>query len=135
MTAHVLKLEREDKQAFATAVRRVCPLDDSDLAAIFSLMHVRELSRGEHFLRAGEQAREVCLVRHGLLREHFVLADGSERTKAFVLEGELSGSWADLLARGPSRAFIVAEEEVRLLCVPFQAWQHVAANVAAWARF
>jgi CRP-like cAMP-binding protein len=125
----------QDRRLFAATVRRLGPLEDSSLHAVFSLMRVRELRRGEYFLRAGERASEVTLVARGLLREHFVLPDGSERTKAFVAEGELSGSWADLLADGPSRAFIVADEGVRLLCAPFAAWRDVAARDPAWARY
>lgn len=89
-----------DRRLFSSAVRRLCPLDDSSLGAVFSLLRACQLARGEYFLRAGERATEVTLVVRGLLREHFVLPDGSERTKAFVAEGELSGSWADLLGDG-----------------------------------
>jgi hypothetical protein len=49
------------------------------------------------------------------------MSRGVERTKAFVLSGELTGSLADLLAGGPSKAYIVADEPSRLLVVGYSA--------------
>jgi CRP-like cAMP-binding protein len=123
-----------DAQLYARAMRRVAPLSDDDIAAGFALARVRELTRGEHLLRAGDPARDVAVVVRGLLREHFLLADGSERTKAFVLEGELSGSLADLLSESPARAYIVAEEPCRLLVVDFAESAALATQSPAWAQ-
>lgn len=129
-----MKPTARDAQLYASAMRRVAPLSDQDVAAGLALVRVRVLARGEHFLRAGDQARDVAVVVTGLLREHFLLADGSERTKAFVLEGELSGSLADLLSDSPARAYIVAEEPSRLLVVDFAASSALAAESPAWAQ-
>lgn len=127
-----MTLTVHDQAVYAAAMRRVSPLTDADIRAGLSLVRVRELSRGEHLLRAGDVARDAAVVVSGLLREHFLLADGSERTKAFVLEGELSGSLADLLSSAPARAYIVAEEPCRLLVVDFAASTALAARSPAW---
>ncbi|MBK7151098.1 MAG: Crp/Fnr family transcriptional regulator [Sandaracinaceae bacterium] len=129
-----MKPSARDAQLYARAMRHVAPLSDDEIAAGLVLVRVRELARGEHLLRAGDPARDVAVVVTGLLREHFLLADGSERTKAFVLEGELSGSLADLLSESPARAYIVAEEPCRLLVVDFAESAALAAKSPAWAQ-
>lgn len=94
-----------------------------------------KLARGEHLLRAGQRAELAAVVVEGLLREHFVMPDGVERTKAFLGEGELSGSMADLLSGAPSRAYIVAEEPCRLLVVPYAKLAELFERDPAWDRF
>jgi CRP-like cAMP-binding protein len=130
-------LARADAAAFAAAVRKIEPLGDADIAGGLASLgaHVRTLPRHTHLLRAGQRATQVAVVVSGLLREYFVLPDGSERTKAFVAENELSGSLADLLSGGPSRAFIVAEEPSRLLVASAADYTALAARSDAWARF
>jgi len=129
-----MKLTTQDAELYARAMRRVSPLSDDDIRAGLALARVRELGRGEHLLRGGDAARDVAVVVPGLWREHFLLADGSERTKAFVLEGELSGSLADLLSDSPARAYIVAEEPSRLLVVDFTESTALAAKNPAWGQ-
>lgn len=77
----------------------------------------------------------MVFVVHGLLREYFLLADGTERTKAFVAEGQLSGSLADLLSEGPSLANIVAEEPARVLLAPYDAMKRLGDGFDDWRRF
>jgi len=126
-------LTDDDRRAFARAMRRVAPLDDAELAAGLALMRPRELGRGEHFLRAGVQATEIGVVVSGFLREHFLLAKGVERTKAFVGPGEATGSLADLLSGGPSRAWIVADAETRVLVGRYDAFRALGERSPAWA--
>jgi CRP-like cAMP-binding protein len=129
----VAALDEEDRKTFAKAMRAIAPLDDADLAAGLALVRVRTLRTGDRFLKAGTHARDVAVVVRGLLREHFVLDDGTERTKAFVAEGEASGSLADLLSLRPSRAFIVAEEPTRLLVASYAEMRALSASSPAWA--
>jgi CRP-like cAMP-binding protein len=130
-------LARADAAAFAAAVRKIEPLDDADIGAALAHLraHTLTLRRHAYLLRAGQRATQVAVVVSGLLREFFVLPDGSERTKAFVAENDFSGSLADLLSGGPSRAFIVAEEPSRLLVASAEDYAALAARSNAWARF
>jgi CRP-like cAMP-binding protein len=124
----------EDRLRFRQAMTDIAPLPERDLARGLALASARTLPKGGHFLRAGMRATELAVVVHGLLREYFLLRDGSERTKAFIAEGRVSGSLADLLSRAPSRASIVAEEPVRLLVMPYEAMLSLGRASAAWAR-
>lgn len=124
-----------DLAIYTTALRRIAPLDDRDIREGFDLTHVRELSRGDYLLRAGENASEVAVVVRGLLREHFIVDGGVERTKAFIAEGSITGSLADLLSARPSRAFIVTQEAARILVTDYAAYEALCARSPAWDRF
>lgn len=126
------KANRADLTLFAERMRQLAPLTKEDLAAIAVLMTARKLAVGEHFLRAGEQASDVAMITHGSMREYYQLADGSERTKAFVFAGELTGSLADLLSGAPSTSFVVAERGTRLLAMPFLALRELGAARPRW---
>lgn len=117
------------------AVLRIAPVSARALSAVSSLLEARSLRRGEHFLRAGERAREVAIVVSGLLREYFGLAEGTERTKAFVTSGAFSGSLADLISQEPSRAWIVAEQPSRVLTLPYAQLVALTRAHPSWARF
>ncbi|MET0388167.1 MAG: Crp/Fnr family transcriptional regulator [Polyangiales bacterium] len=125
----------DDADHFAQAIRAVVLLDDADLAQALALFAPRELARGEYLLRAGERAEHVALVVRGLVREHFVMPDGTERTKAFVLAGQPTGSLADLLSGAPSKAFIVAEEPTRLLLASYAESVALTERCPGWRRF
>jgi CRP-like cAMP-binding protein len=110
-------------------------LDEDDVQAALPLLSVRELVRGEHVLNAGDDAASVMFVVEGVLREYFLLEDGTERTKAFVVDGQISGSLADLLSGEPSRAFIVAEEPTRVLLAPYRDLTALGRHREGWVRF
>jgi CRP-like cAMP-binding protein len=126
---------RADREAYEAAVQRISRIDGEALLAALRHVRVQLLPRGGYLLRAGQSATEVAVVVTGLLREHFVMKDGAERTKAFVAEREMTGSLADLLSGGPSKAFIVAEEPSRLLVSSYDAMQTLARQYPAWRAF
>ena len=126
---------QEDARVFALAVRAISPLEDADIAQVLAITRPRELARGQFLLRAGERACEVGVVVSGLLREYFVMPDGTERTKAFGLSGYPTGSLADLLSGQPSKAFIVAEEPTRILVADYADSLALADRSLAWRRY
>jgi CRP-like cAMP-binding protein len=133
--ARSARLKSAELAIAASYLRRIAPVTDSDLHALFVLAEMRELARGEFLLRAGERATQTGVVLQGLVREYFVLPDGTERTKAFVIEGQSTGSLADLLSAQPSRAFIVAEEPVRLFALGFLPMRALFERSPAWTAW
>ena len=124
-----------DRAVYERAIQAIAPMDAEALEVGWACVRVRRLGRGEHLLKAGQIASEVAVVAEGLVREFFIMADGVERTKAFVTRGQLTGSLADLLMATPSKAFIVAEEPSRLLVTQYAAMQALAARHDAWRAF
>jgi CRP-like cAMP-binding protein len=129
-----MKRTDEDARVYAATMRRISPLSDEAVARGLALTSARVLPKGAYLLREGEKAREIAIVISGSLREHFVLASGHERTKAFVFEGGISGSFADLISGAPSRAFIVAEEPTRLLVAELAEHERLGAEWASLRR-
>lgn len=131
-----MAITSEDRAVFRAAVQVFGPLPEDALVAGERLLRVRRLRAGEHLLVADrDPATDVVFVVRGILREYFLVPDGTERTKAFVVEGQVSGSLADLLSGEPSRANIVAEEPARVLCAAYGELKQLGARHAVWADF
>lgn len=94
-------------------------LADAHWRAIEGLLRPRRLSKGDFFVKPGEPAREVGIVRSGLLRFYYTDADGSEATKAFRGPGELAAPYAELLLGVPARTHIQALEDCALLVADY----------------
>jgi CRP-like cAMP-binding protein len=129
------KPSRAERIAIATALRAVAPLADADLDAALAEARVRSIARGAALLRGGERATHTFIVLEGVLREYWLLADGTERTKSFSIEGELIGSLSDLNSRRPSRTSIDALTPARVVAIDFARLVAIAAEREAWLRF
>lgn len=121
-------------QAFVAGLNALSPLDDGDLAEAATLCQRLSLDKGEALLRAGEQAHRVGFVISGGLREHYVLADGGERTKGFSLPGWFAGSLSDLISHEPSKVWIEAAVPSVLLTLPWARVRHWQETRPAWTR-
>jgi hypothetical protein len=106
------------------------------LALAFTAIAVAAVRAGRQpplaLLRGGERATHTFLVLDGVLREYWLLADGTERTKSFAIEGELSGSLADLNSRRPSRSSIDALTPARVVEFERLVGMPIAEFDAAW---
>lgn len=110
------------------------PLTQAELDAFPAPRRV-ELPAGSIFLREGERASEVATVHCGGLREYFVLADGTERTKGFNLPGDFAGSLSDLLSGEPARTWVVAEVPTVLLVTQWKDYLTLIESSPGWQRF
>lgn len=124
----------QDEEAFRAALADIVSMDDAARLAGLAGARPRSLRRGTQLLRAGDQARDVHIVVEGLLREYYVLPDGGERTKSFVVESQVAGSLPDLLSGQPSRANIVAEAASRVLVVDYAALRALYERFPIWAE-
>lgn len=113
-------------------VARLAPLTAGELAAVVPHLAIRRLAAGEHYLAAGAPAVAVGLVRLGLLREAFLLADGRERTRAFAVPGDFAGSLSDLLRGGPARCDVIACAPSRIVTVPWAVIERAVAAHPGW---
>jgi CRP-like cAMP-binding protein len=126
---------RAERAAIAAALRAVVPLADADLGPVLATLRIRSVARGATLLASGERATHAFVVLDGVLREYWPLADGTERTKSFAVEGEITGSLSDLNARRPSRSAIDALTPARVAEVDFAQWVSIARATPAWQSF
>ena len=100
------------------ALERISPLGREVSAELQALATGRHMKKGDHLLRAGDQARNVLFVRKGLLREYYVDGEGEEATRRFCAQGDFSGSLADLISRAPAAVSIECLEAGEFLLRP-----------------
>lgn len=127
-------LDADERQALFQALVGVSPLSDDDLSGLPAVRR-RELQPRETWLVAGGRALDVGFVVRGALREYYVLADGTERTKSFNVGGEFAGSLADLLSGQPSDTWVVAERPTAVLALAWSDYQALVETRPAWTRF
>ena len=72
------------------------------------------LEAGEFFMRPGDPAGRIGLIRKGLIRFYYVEEDGREVTKAFRTEGEWVSAYVEFLLDMPCRSHIQALEDTEL---------------------
>jgi CRP-like cAMP-binding protein len=129
------RMDDADRRRFEETLRAIAPLTSDDLALLVDESLVQSLDAGAYFLHAGEHASKAALVLDGVMRELWILEDGTPRTRSFAVEGELSGSLADLLSGKPSRSFIEALTDVRLAVVPWSSFDRLRNESPAWKSF
>ena len=122
-------------QAFVAGMAALSPLGDEDLRDAAGLCQRLCLDKGQALLRAGERAHLVGFVVSGGLREHYVLADGGERTKGFSLPGWFAGSLSDLISGEVSKVWIEAAQPSVLLTLPWAQVRRWQETRPAWTRF
>ncbi|MBU0915680.1 Crp/Fnr family transcriptional regulator [Aquabacterium parvum] len=135
MSAAPAHIPAAEWQAFVTGMNALSPLNDEDLADAAALCQRLSLDKGQALLRAGEQASLVGFVVSGGLREHYVLADGGERTKGFSLPGWFAGSLSDLISGDVSKVWIEAAAPTVLLTLPWTDVRRWQESRPAWTRF
>lgn len=120
-------------KSFLASLQALADVPESELAKLFVLFRPTTLRRGEHLLRAGDTPRSLAFVESGLLRLYYLNADGREFTKSFCAEGEVVAAYSALLLGQPSRLFIEALEDSRLLVADYRAYRELAAGHPCWA--
>ena len=76
--------------AFIRKLESIGDVRDDARHAITELpMHVRELERGEEFVRDGEQPSECCLLIAGVMHRYKIVHDGKRQILAFHFPGDI----------------------------------------------
>jgi CRP-like cAMP-binding protein len=92
------------------------------------------LPKHAFLLQAGEGVTFAGIVAAGVLREYYVLPDGTERTRAFTFENDAFGSASDALSQRPSRIFCRAETAARVLQLSWADLGRLVAGSLEWER-
>jgi CRP-like cAMP-binding protein len=90
--------------------------------------------RNTILMSAGDDPDDSGFVVSGVIREYYLLDDGTERTRGFALPGDSFGSLADALCRRPSRVFVRAETDSVVLQIKWSFIELLAATSLEWER-
>ncbi len=92
------------------------------------------LKAGDCLLTPGDSADLGGVVLRGVVREYYLLDDGTERTRGFSRAGDSIGSLSDVLAGHPARIFLRAVTATTVLIVPWSQIDALAKASLAWER-
>ncbi|XGV99827.1 MAG: Crp/Fnr family transcriptional regulator [Leptolyngbya sp. BL-A-14] len=118
-------LPQEQTQLIAILRSRV-DLTEREAIQTVCLFQTHTLSRGEFFIRAGDVPQTIGFVISGILRLYYVDADGNESTKSFCAENSFVAAYSALLLKQPSRLFIQALEDAKLLIANYSAYRSLS---------
>lgn len=107
--------DRSKLAALSARLGAIAPLSAKMLRTLLELGRSESLRKGEFFTRPGQPATRFSVVLSGLVRHYYVDPKGTESVKAFRGPFEVSGPYAEILLRRPSRTFIQALTDAELL--------------------
>lgn len=94
----------------------------------------QRISKGEYFLKAGEQATKIGFVITGYCRQFYTDKDEHEFNHSFVFENELMGGYPSLLRKKPSTYSIQAMEDCDLLVMKWEEFETFFHRHICWER-
>lgn len=103
-----------EERALHDRLGALAPISPKTWRAIVGLGTRASLAKGEYFSEPGAKATRFAVVLSGLLRHYYLDAGGRESIKAFRGPMELSGPYAEIIQRRPSRTFIEALTDAEL---------------------
>jgi CRP-like cAMP-binding protein len=118
-------LSQEQTQLIAI-LRSLIDLTEREAIQTVCLFQTHTLNRGKFFIRAGDVPQTIGFVISGILRLYYVDADGNESTKSFCAENSFVAAYSALLLRQPSRLFIQALEDAKLLIADYSAYRSLS---------
>lgn len=113
-------------------LRSLTDLPEDEAIKATNLFQISNLKRGEFFARAGDVPRTIGFVISGILRLYYVDCEGTEYTKSFCAENSFVAAYSALLLEQPSRLFIQALEDAKLLIADYSAYCSLSKNHACW---
>ncbi|WP_029040714.1 Crp/Fnr family transcriptional regulator [Cucumibacter marinus] len=119
--------------ASLTLFQSLAPAPLTGLEALESRIIMRSHAAGSMIFAAGDPLTSVQVVRTGLVKLCYVLADGDEWIKSFIPEGQLFTSITAHMGEGGAGFDAVALEPTEIESLPFSVLRELAANDLAWA--
>ncbi len=77
----------------------------------------------------------IFFVLEGLVRNYYIDEKGREYTKTFRSPGELIGPYAEILTSNPSRYYIQAVTNAKLLQIPYDDYSKILSSDIEWQKF
>ena len=115
-----------------TILRSLINLPEDEAIKATNLFKIYTLERGDFFVHAGDVPKTIGFVISGILRLYYVDRDGNEYTKSFCAENSFVAAYSALLLQQPSRLFIQALEDTKLLIADYSAYRVLSENHACW---
>lgn len=119
---------------FKTQIRRITDFSEEECALFVPHLRRQSLHKGDFFLQEGQRINEIAFVEKGALRLYYQL-DGKEINNHFFLENDYAVSYLDFLTGKPSRYYIQALEDSKLITFSSDSLQQAYEASKNWERF
>ncbi|MBD1921765.1 Crp/Fnr family transcriptional regulator [Microcoleus sp. FACHB-831] len=113
-------------------LRSLINLPEDEAIKVTNLFKIYTLEQGDFFVCAGDVPKTIGFVISGILRLYYVDRDGNEYTKSFCAENSFVAAYSALLLQQPSRLFIQALEDTKLLIADYSAYRVLSENHVCW---
>lgn len=97
-------------------------------------LQTMDFAKHSHLMEAGGDPDGSGVVLSGVVREYYLQPDGTEHTRGFALPGDSFGSLSDALLQRPSRVFVRAEADSRVVLLPWSTINRLAKESLEWER-
>lgn len=109
-------------------------LPDEYTKKIVSVSKVKQLQKGDFFIREGEIPTKLAFIKSGLFRYLYVHENGTEFTKGIIPEGNFLTSYSAMIHSTPSYFFIEALEPAEILEISFEKWKELLSEDHFWNK-
>ncbi|MBI5933577.1 MAG: Crp/Fnr family transcriptional regulator [Chloroflexi bacterium] len=109
-------------------------IPNAEIEKVLDVFHTSKLQKNQFLISAGEIPTTLAFVVSGILRLYYISESGFEFTKSFCVEGDMIAAYTALLNKEPSKLFIQALEDSRLLIANYEEYQAVTAESLCWQK-
>jgi CRP-like cAMP-binding protein len=114
------------------SLEAIRPLPPGGLERLAPLLGLRNLSKGEYFVRSGETPERVGFMVRGWLRYFYTDAEGREFVRYFCNGGNFVSSQSALIEGRPSAYSVQAVEDAELIVFKYRDWLSLLETHTAW---
>ena len=121
-------------QKLRVFISRITEIPDDQWEYFADQLAERNYQKEQMILFAGEVVSEFYYILEGLVRYFYVTAEGKEFNKAFAKENDFAGSISGFVSDIPSRFFIQAIEDTKVLVLPTSLIKECYDRHPSWER-
>ncbi|NGP89377.1 Crp/Fnr family transcriptional regulator [Fodinibius halophilus] len=100
-----------------------------------ALISVKNINKGEHFVRAGRNSKTIAFVKKGLFRYYYTSEDGVEFTKGFFDVNSVLSAYDAILENSPAHYSIEALEDAIIEAVDYYKFRQLFSEDPCWNNF
>lgn len=122
-TRHRINDMKDNFSLLKTKLAEFSSIPEESWQQFTSHLKIEKFKKGDHLVRAGDQAHTLYFVESGLARSYFIDQKGKEFIKAFFKNGDVAGPYAEMLLGESTLIFIEALEDLTVVALDFHILQ------------
>lgn len=116
-------------------LKNLAEIPPEETQELYAIGHIKAITKGEFYIRAGEIPNTFAFVSSGLFRYVYIDEEGRQFTKAFMPEFSILSSYSAMLQKTPSHYYIEALESSKIVEFSYTSWLKLKEENRCWDRF